>query len=435
MGQVFQRSESLQDQIFSLKLRIPEWKVLFSVDGVMDEAQLAEFLSMDLQEVSAVLKQLRQQGLVTVVGGSEVSSEEPGVLGETATGEAEAQPTDASAEPEAPVETEGLEAAAQPEEEAETFTESSGQDALLEEFDEFDLLSASSDLEADEDISGTEAAEQPEESPGEEAAQAAEAPEAHPSEEDSSAEALEFPGEEEDFLQSMGEETESEAGEGGEDLFAGLEESGTAGEAEDDFDKLIGDLIEEAPESAEESAEARSETQSAEAPTETAEEDFDISSIFDEELAATEQSLKEMLGSIEQEEAIAETAPPKQAEPGAQKTILVVDDSVVIRKMVEIALENENYNIVSVATGKEALQYLDEHTPDLIILDIMLTDVNGLDILKAVKASKNIPVVMLSAKDTPRETTMAKELGADDFIPKPFKDEELVSKVRELIEA
>ena len=65
----------------------------------------------------------------------------------------------------------------------------------------------------------------------------------------------------------------------------------------------------------------------------------------------------------------------------------------------------------------------------------MLTDVNGLDILKAVKASKDIPVVMLSAKDTPRETTMAKELGADDFIPKPFKDEELVSKIRELIEA
>ena len=63
----------------------------------------------------------------------------------------------------------------------------------------------------------------------------------------------------------------------------------------------------------------------------------------------------------------------------------------------------------------------------------MLSDVNGLDVLKAIKASKDIPVIMLSAKDTPRETTRAKELGADDFIPKPFKDEELVAKIKEHI--
>ena len=111
----------------------------------------------------------------------------------------------------------------------------------------------------------------------------------------------------------------------------------------------------------------------------------------------------------------------------------MVDDSVVIRKMVEIALENENYQIVSVPTGKDALNFLDDQTPDLIILDIMLSDVNGLDVLKAIKASKDIPVIMLSAKDTPRETTRAKELGADDFIPKPFKDEELVAKIKEHI--
>ena len=88
---------------------------------------------------------------------------------------------------------------------------------------------------------------------------------------------------------------------------------------------------------------------------------------------------------------------------------------------------------MSVATGKDALNYLDETDPDLIILDIMLSDMNGLDVLKAIKASKQIPVVMLSAKDTPRETTKAKQLGADDFIPKPFKDEELVGKIKELI--
>ena len=63
----------------------------------------------------------------------------------------------------------------------------------------------------------------------------------------------------------------------------------------------------------------------------------------------------------------------------------------------------------------------------------MLPDVNGLDILKVIKTKKSIPVVMLSAKDTPKETAKAKELGADDFIPKPFRDEELVNKIHELI--
>ena len=63
----------------------------------------------------------------------------------------------------------------------------------------------------------------------------------------------------------------------------------------------------------------------------------------------------------------------------------------------------------------------------------MLPDVNGLDILKTIKASRDIPVVMLSAKDTPKETTKAKELGADDFIPKPFKDEELIGKIHQHI--
>ena len=146
-----------------------------------------------------------------------------------------------------------------------------------------------------------------------------------------------------------------------------------------------------------------------------------------------------MLEEIEEEvEESTPAAPEKDVHVDvAQKTILVVDDSVVIRKMVEIALENEEtYQVVAIGSGKEALDYLDTNKPDIIILDIMLPDVNGLDILKAIKANdkiKDIPVLMLSAKDTPRETSRAKELGADDFIPKPFKDEELIGKIKELI--
>ena len=202
------------------------------------------------------------------------------------------------------------------------------------------------------------------------------------------------------------------------------------------MDKLIGNLLDEdAP-----------DTAKADESTETEEGEFDLGSIFQDEVEGAvaesdsdiDDSLDEVFGSFDEEtDSAVEEAPPAAAPPVdagvAPGTVLVVDDSVVIRKMVEIALENENYNIISVATGKEALNYLDDNTPDIIILDIMLSDVNGLDVLKAIKASKDIPVVMLSAKDTPRETTKAKQLGADDFIPKPFKDEDLVGKIKELI--
>lgn len=210
--------------------------------------------------------------------------------------------------------------------------------------------------------------------------------------------------------------------------------------AEDDLDELIGNLLEEEPTEISPTDRATGEIDFSEEPSAekpAGEEGFDLETLFQEEVAETKVSVEELAEAFEEspEPETVEAPPAKKVvtEKAAQGIILVVDDSVVIRKMVEIALENENYDIVSVATGKEALNYLDETTPDLIILDIMLSDMNGLDVLKAIKASKQIPVVMLSAKDTPRETTKAKQLGADDFIPKPFKDEELVGKIKELI--
>ncbi len=215
--------------------------------------------------------------------------------------------------------------------------------------------------------------------------------------------------------------------------------------ATDEFEDIIGDIFEEET-PAETPSEAAAETptesvaEEGAGETETAEEgELNLDDLFGEELTQTEQDLSEMLEEIEEE---VEESTPAASEKDvhvdvAQKTILVVDDSVVIRKMVEIALENEEtYQVVAIGSGKEALDYLDTNKPDIIILDIMLPDVNGLDILKAIKANdkiKDIPVLMLSAKDTPRETSRAKELGADDFIPKPFKDEELIGKIKELI--
>ncbi len=130
-------------------------------------------------------------------------------------------------------------------------------------------------------------------------------------------------------------------------------------------------------------------------------------------------------------------APPVEEEKPQPKsgetTILVIDDSIVIRKMVEIALEDANFHIESAVNGKSGIEMVDKVDPKLVIVDLMLPDINGIDILKTIKASKGIPVIMLSGKDTPQMIEKAKAEGADEFLPKPFKDEELVEKINSLL--
>ncbi len=147
----------------------------------------------------------------------------------------------------------------------------------------------------------------------------------------------------------------------------------------------------------------------------------------EEEKAAAEQAAEE------QEQAAPPEPAPAPEEAQKARTILVVDDSIVIRKMVEIALEEENYNLVSAVSGKEGLDKLDSAKPDLVILDLMLPDISGIDILKTVKAAHNLPVIMLSGKDSPQMVEKAKSAGADAFLPKPFKDEELREQIKNLL--
>lgn len=117
-----------------------------------------------------------------------------------------------------------------------------------------------------------------------------------------------------------------------------------------------------------------------------------------------------------------------------KKTVMIIDDSIVIRKMIEIALEDEDYNIVTAISGKEGLETIEKEKPNLVILDMMLPDMNGIEVLKTIKTEKKLPVIMLSGKDSPQLIETAKEVGVDDFLPKPFRDEELVEKVKTLIE-
>ena len=101
--------------------------------------------------------------------------------------------------------------------------------------------------------------------------------------------------------------------------------------------------------------------------------------------------------------------------------------------MIEIALEEEDYQIVTAVSGKEGMDLMAKNDPNLIILDMMLPDMQGIEVLKSIKETKKTPVIMLSGKDSPQLIENAKEIGVEDFLPKPFRDEELVEKVKSLL--
>ena len=111
-------------------------------------------------------------------------------------------------------------------------------------------------------------------------------------------------------------------------------------------------------------------------------------------------------------------------------TILVVDDDPAISEMLTIVLEAEGFNPVAVTDGNEAVPAFQESEPDLILLDLMLPGMNGVDLCKAIRAESSVPIVMLTAKTDTVDVVLGLESGADDYITKPFKPKELVARIR-----
>ena len=113
--------------------------------------------------------------------------------------------------------------------------------------------------------------------------------------------------------------------------------------------------------------------------------------------------------------------------------ILVVDDDKEIVKAIEIYLGKENYKIYKAYDGEEALKQIDENEIQLIILDIMMPNKDGIETLEEIRKSKNIPVIMLSAKSEDIDKINGLNTGADDYITKPFNPVELIARVNALI--
>lgn len=120
----------------------------------------------------------------------------------------------------------------------------------------------------------------------------------------------------------------------------------------------------------------------------------------------------------------------------AKPTILVVDDEEDIRELVELNLRREGYNVLTCETGEQALAQATRNGPDLVVLDLMLPGMDGLDVCKRLKgdpATRKMPVVMLTAKGEEADIVAGLELGADDYVTKPFSGKVLVARVRRLL--
>jgi CheY-like chemotaxis protein len=400
VSQVFVRSDQLAEKVYDIKLYMEEWRILFAVDGKMSVGNITEFLGIEQTTTENAIKRLEELGLIMPLEGETPSEDIEGATEEIV-------PT-------------------APEEEAVA-------EEMVSEAEQFSVKESAEKV-ADEAVSDEKMVPE-EESNGRETP------------EDEIPENVEMQIEEPVRI-------EEESAEGFEELHL-EEDTEEKQEDEQDLDRLINDLLTE--ETTSEEGEEGEEpkilgedeivdleshlTEQEETDTVVSEQEEEQQQIDQNEVSESSVTSDELqFESGDQPEPVTAEEPeaPSKVHTAvdeSHKTVLVVDDSIVIRKMVEIALENENYNVITVSTGKEAFSFLDEKDPDIVILDIMLPDVNGLDILKAIKARKDIPVVMLSAKDTPKETSKAQELGANDFIPKPFRDEELITKIHDLIGA
>jgi two-component system KDP operon response regulator KdpE len=111
-------------------------------------------------------------------------------------------------------------------------------------------------------------------------------------------------------------------------------------------------------------------------------------------------------------------------------TILIVDDEPAIRRLLRTGLGAEGYKTDESETGAATISHVREHKPDLVILDLGLPDMDGLDVLRAIRAFSAVPVVVLSAREDERGKVAALDLGADDYVTKPFGMAELMARVR-----
>lgn len=385
MGTSYKRIQNIDEKIQSAKLPYNAWKILFLIDDKMDSKHAAGLLDEEESKVDEMFKRLETEGLIIAEAEDEAQEE---IIVETAEPEVEEamEQPEIVEEPEfPPIEPELVEE----EQAVEIEEESAIEEIGIDENESIDESIVEGIVEQEDSIDIEEEQE-----------------------------IKELSEDTEDF--NFGDALKEEEKEKEEDL-----EINILGEEEIAETETVEQLIDF-------DEDVKSDSEGIDVAVEEVKEEEEVESdletlSFDEEVIEEKQEAEPQVETIDADE--------EAEEEKGGKTILVVDDSIVIRKMVEIALEEEDYNIKTAVNGKDALEMIDKVNTDLVILDLMLPDINGIEVLKTIKLSKGLPVIMLSGKDSPQMIEKAKAEGADAFLPKPFKDDELLEKIKTLIEA
>ncbi len=110
--------------------------------------------------------------------------------------------------------------------------------------------------------------------------------------------------------------------------------------------------------------------------------------------------------------------------------ILVVDDEKPISDIIKFNLTKEGYDVITAADGQEALALFNDEKPDLVLLDQMLPEIDGVEVLRQIRSKSETPVIMVTAKDSEIDKVLGLEMGADDYVTKPFSNRELVARVK-----
>jgi two-component system KDP operon response regulator KdpE len=115
------------------------------------------------------------------------------------------------------------------------------------------------------------------------------------------------------------------------------------------------------------------------------------------------------------------------------RIILVVDDEVRMVRFIQLNLEHDGFQVITAYNGREALEQVRSQLPNLVLLDVMMPDLDGFEVLENIREQSTVPVIMLTAKGEEDDRVRGLELGADDYITKPFSPRELVSRVRAVL--
>src|SRR5436309_13850383 len=123
----------------------------------------------------------------------------------------------------------------------------------------------------------------------------------------------------------------------------------------------------------------------------------------------------------------------KEQSVSTQPLVLVADDEPRITKLVSIALSEEGFRVITASSGEEALRKAEEVRPDVVLLDLVMPDLDGIEVMQQLRDRRPVPVILLTAKGATADKAKGLDLGADDYVVKPFHPDELSARVRAVL--